>query len=93
MNQHSTFDGRQENAPTDEDVYADALLHYWAAVKDAERTIAPFFGDGTSLTTEQRGIVAGAVADVRAAEDAYFAALQLAGRQPPTSFASPHADP
>jgi hypothetical protein len=64
-----------------EDDYADALLHYWAAVKEAERTIAPFFLDGAPLTAEQREVIAGVVARVSRAEDAYFSALEAAGQE------------
>jgi hypothetical protein len=93
VDHNSTFGGTNKHASSGEAVYADALLHYWSAVKDAERTIAPFFTDGKSLTAHERGIVAEVVADVRAAEDAYFAALQAAGRQPSAPFVSPKLDP
>jgi hypothetical protein len=67
-----------------EDEYAEALLHYWTAVKEAEQTIAPFFKDSTPLTPVQRGVVAAVVAQVSMAEAAYFAALEAAGHVPPS---------
>ena len=68
--------GRRSKA---EDDYADALLQYWAAVKEAEGTIAPFFHDQSPLSPGQLEVVASVVAQVGVAEDAYFAALEAAG--------------
>jgi hypothetical protein len=69
-----------------EDEYADALLAYWAAVKEAEKTIAPFFDDGLPHTPEQLELIASVVAQVGAAEEVYFAALKAAGHTVPRSI-------
>ena len=62
VNQTGTFEtvGRHETLAEDE--YADALRRYWAAVKEAEQTIAPFFVEGSELTAEQRLVIAHVVA-------------------------------
>jgi hypothetical protein len=77
-----TFEIKERRSMAEDD-YADALLHYWAAVKEAERTIAPFFHDGSPLSPQQREVIAGVVARVSAAEDVYFAALEAAGQSVP----------
>jgi hypothetical protein len=42
-----TFEAEGGQRTMAEDESADALLRYWAAVKEAEVTIAPFFTDGS----------------------------------------------
>jgi hypothetical protein len=74
-------EGRQRTMAEDE--CAGALRRYWAAVKEAEATIAPFLSDGLSSSAEQRAIIANVVDQVRVAEDAYFAALKTAGHAVP----------
>jgi hypothetical protein len=78
-----TFESEGGQRTMAEDESADALLRYWAAVKEAEATIAPFFTDGSSPSAEQRAIIAHVVHQVRVAEDAYFAALETAGHAVP----------
>lgn len=78
-----TFETEGRDRTMSEEEYADALLRYWAAVKEAEQTITPFFADGSELTPDQRDVVADVVAQVARAEDAYFAALEVAGQPLP----------
>jgi hypothetical protein len=78
-----TFEAEGGQRTMAEDECADALRRYWAAVKEAEATIAPFFTDGSSPSGEQRAIIAHVVHHVRVAEDAYFTALKTAGRAIP----------
>ena len=78
-----TFESEGGQRTMAEDESADALLRYWAAVKEAEVTIAPFFTDGSCPSAEQRAIIAHVVHQVRVAEDAYFAALKTAGHAVP----------
>ena len=85
VNHTDTFETGGRYGTMGEDEYADALLRYWAAVKEAEQTIAPFFTQGSDLTPEQRGVIADVVARVAQAEDAYFAALQAAGEPVPNT--------
>jgi hypothetical protein len=77
------FKAKRQERSMAEDEYADALLQYWTAVKAAEEKIAPYFSEGTSLTPEQREVIAGVVAQVGAAEEAYFVALESAGHASP----------
>lgn len=83
VNQTGTFEIEGRYGKMAEDEYAEALLRYWAAVKEAEQTIAPFFSQGSDLTLEQRGTIADVVAQVARAEDAYFDALKAAGQPVP----------
>ena len=83
IDQMDTFEAEGRGKTMAEDAYADALLRYWAAVKEAEGTIAPFFSRGTNFTAEQRDLIADVVAQVAVAEDAYFAALEAADRPVP----------
>jgi hypothetical protein len=83
VNQTGTFETKGRYWTMAEDEYGDALLRYWAAVKEAEQTIAPFFTQGSDLTLEQRGIIADVVAQVARAEDTYFDALKAAGQPAP----------
>jgi hypothetical protein len=76
------FEGRGRSMADDQ--YAEALLNYWNAVREAEQTIAPFFENSVPLTPVQRGVIAAVVAQVSIAEAAYFAALEAAGYVPPT---------
>lgn len=78
-----TFEAEGRQRAMAEDECADALRRYWAAVKEAEATIAPFLIDGLSPSAEQRAIIAHVVDQVRVAEDAYFAALKTAGHAVP----------
>jgi hypothetical protein len=86
VDQLGTLRSEGRETPMADDLYAEALLNYWTAVKDAERTIAPFFEDTAPLTPVQRGVVAAVVAQVSQAEAAYFAALEAAGHVPPKPF-------
>jgi hypothetical protein len=85
MNHTDTFEPGGRYGTMAEDEYADALLRYWAAVKEAEQTIAPFFTQGSELSPEQRSVIAHVVAQVARAEDAYFAALLATGESVPNS--------
>ena len=78
-----TFEAERRQRTMAEDQCADALRRYWAAVKEAEATIAPFLSEGSSPSAEQRAIIAHVVHRVRVAEDAYFAALKTAGHAAP----------
>jgi hypothetical protein len=82
--QTGTFEIMGRRSMSDDD-YADALLRYWATVREGERTVAPFFDDGVPHSPEQLAVIAGVVARVGAAEDMYFAALQAAGHAVPRS--------
>jgi hypothetical protein len=85
VNQTGTFEIEGRYGTLAEDEYADALLRYWAAVKEAEQTIAPFFRQGAELSPEQRRVIADVVAHVAQAEDVYFAALEAAGEPLPNA--------
>jgi hypothetical protein len=66
-----------------EDEYADALMNYWSAVKDAEEAIAPFFDGVQPLSADQLEVIASVVAHVAAAEEVYIAALEASGAEAP----------
>jgi hypothetical protein len=85
VNHTGTFETEGRYGKMAEDEYADALLRYWTAVKEAEQTIAPFFTQGSDLTLEQRRVIADVVVQVAQAEDAYFAALKAAGEPIPNT--------
>jgi hypothetical protein len=78
-----TFEAERRQRTMAEDECADALRRYWAAVKVAEATIAPFLSGRSSPSTEQRAVIAQVVHQVRVIEDAYFAALKTAGHAVP----------
>ena len=80
------FEAERRQGTMAEDECADALRRYWAAVKEAEATIAPFLSDGLSPSAEQRAIIAHVVHQVRVAEGAYFAALKDAGHAVPQAM-------